>query len=119
MRGALRDVKASFRVFPSTATTLPGTLSTSHEGFLFQDLCSPNPKQMEHGHHRRVANRPSLDTCSSCVVKAHAQGWETSWDHCAAAQRGKRAAKANLARTPRGMATQGWDLGLSPCPAPM
>lgn len=32
--------------------------------------------------------------------------------------RGKSAAKANLARTSRGTATEGWDLGQSPCPAP-
>ena len=56
-------------------------------GFLSRTGAGPNPKRMSmgHGHHHRVANRPSLDTCSSCVVQARCHGWETSWDHCAAA----------------------------------
>lgn len=70
----------------------------------------PNPKRvsMGHGDHLRVANRPSFDNCSSCVVQACAQGWTTSWTtvqlHC----KGRRAAKANLCRLPGGTATQGW-----------
>lgn len=55
-------------------------------GFFSRTCAGTNPKWMSmgDGHHRTVANRPS-DTCNSCVVQTRAQGWETSWDHCAAA----------------------------------
>lgn len=84
MRGAFRDTKAVFRSSSSTQYTYT---APTMWGFFSRTCAGPDTEWMlmGHGHHHRVANRPSLDTYSSCVVQAHAQSWETSWDHCAAA----------------------------------